>query len=898
MSLRRLLRRRPLPRGCGLVDLQPLLLAGLRRGRGVERAGEQRHARRRASRAATRSRRAAPRAARTSAASSKRRSSRSTPSSIPSRRCETERRRRVSRSRSAAEGRLSALIAVSCAAVAFSRASKARESAPVTIGFSSRSCASLPRASSPDRASRSRRLALPVSSSIAAPFYRGLLWSRNVPQSRRRADQIPQGKIEGWRSQGNHIDPPPVVFPFPRHHDAPLSVAQIEPATITRYGAATPQARGNRRTGVNGADTAREGLAPAYETSDAAHRACRRRPVRGGGRPCLGGAAPPGGDADERPERGAHGRRPAGASVKRRRAAPLPAPVDSVVDLGPVATPTPTPTATATPDATPAPSVTATPTPGNIGSGDNVGARRGGSGGGIRATSSGGGKPKPGKVVGGATATAQVRQGKLDENLKPRQEVEGTKRRPRRRQPDAEHRRLADAREPDRLARRRPAPPASASRTSSSTSSGSRPSSSRSTRPPASSTACAGRSWRRSTRSRPTTAATSTSPRPARVGWMQFMPSTWEIYGVDANQDGSKDPYNPVDAIFAAARYLKAAGAEKDLRARDLRLQPRRLVRRLGAPARAPDRRPARRPRRLAHRPDAGPLPGAGEGHVRERGQARRPQRRQGHNAAYVVDSDGRAQRHPIFAKKGAPVVAVNDGRIVDDRPHPPPRQLREAPGRLRQHVHVRAPRLGRPSATRRPSPHGHRAREARRAQAPAARRRPRRPGLDDQRARRPPSARRARGQDARDGAPRAETADPTGLPAKQRLFAHPERPRAAAAGGEQQADRARREDFGAYLNRVFGLDRSDVDMKPLEQGRARHGRHRARPHRQASSAAPPPHLLFEIRPAGKRRAADRPEADPRRLEAARVDRDLPRRRPQPVRRQGRRQRRPSARSC
>ena len=52
------------------------------------------------------------------------------------------------------------------------------------------------------------------------------------------------------------------------------------------------------------------------------------------------------------------------------------------------------------------------------------------------------------------------------------------------------------------------------------------------------------------------------------LGWMQFMPSSWETYGVDANGDGVKDPYNPVDAIFAAARYLKAAGADTDLRAR------------------------------------------------------------------------------------------------------------------------------------------------------------------------------------------------------------------------------------------------------------------------------------------------------------------------------------------
>src|SRR5215210_5603127 len=30
------------------------------------------------------------------------------------------------------------------------------------------------------------------------------------------------------------------------------------------------------------------------------------------------------------------------------------------------------------------------------------------------------------------------------------------------------------------------------------------------------------------------------------LGWMQFMPSTWKMYGTDANKDGRKDPYNPV----------------------------------------------------------------------------------------------------------------------------------------------------------------------------------------------------------------------------------------------------------------------------------------------------------------------------------------------------------------
>jgi membrane-bound lytic murein transglycosylase B len=50
------------------------------------------------------------------------------------------------------------------------------------------------------------------------------------------------------------------------------------------------------------------------------------------------------------------------------------------------------------------------------------------------------------------------------------------------------------------------------------------------------------------------------------VGWMQFMPATWMQYGVDALSAGYADPYNPVDAVFAAARYLRAAGVHGDLR--------------------------------------------------------------------------------------------------------------------------------------------------------------------------------------------------------------------------------------------------------------------------------------------------------------------------------------------
>jgi murein DD-endopeptidase MepM/ murein hydrolase activator NlpD len=49
------------------------------------------------------------------------------------------------------------------------------------------------------------------------------------------------------------------------------------------------------------------------------------------------------------------------------------------------------------------------------------------------------------------------------------------------------------------------------------------------------------------------------------VGWMQFMPDTWLRWGMDANGDGISDPWDPEDAVYAAARYLAAAGAREDL---------------------------------------------------------------------------------------------------------------------------------------------------------------------------------------------------------------------------------------------------------------------------------------------------------------------------------------------
>src|SRR5215211_6492587 len=143
------------------------------------------------------------------------------------------------------------------------------------------------------------------------------------------------------------------------------------------------------------------------------------------------------------------------------------------------------------------------------------------------------------------------------------------------------------------------------------------------------------------------------------LGWMQFMPATWDMYGVDGNQDGLKDPYNPVDAIFAAARYLKAAGAETDLRAAifaynhadwyvdSVILRARYIG---GLPADL-----------------VGSLSGLTQGRFPVQAKAsyakdvRRTESENG--PSYVVESSSRRNGIKVFAKPGSPVVAVNDGR-------------------------------------------------------------------------------------------------------------------------------------------------------------------------------------------------------------------------------------------
>ena len=44
------------------------------------------------------------------------------------------------------------------------------------------------------------------------------------------------------------------------------------------------------------------------------------------------------------------------------------------------------------------------------------------------------------------------------------------------------------------------------------------------------------------------------------LGHMQFLSGNWMQFGVDANGDGKRDPYDVVDALASAANMLRANG--------------------------------------------------------------------------------------------------------------------------------------------------------------------------------------------------------------------------------------------------------------------------------------------------------------------------------------------------
>jgi hypothetical protein len=321
------------------------------------------------------------------------------------------------------------------------------------------------------------------------------------------------------------------------------------------------------------------------------------------------------------------------------------------------------------------------------------------------------------------------------------------------------------------------------------------------------------------------------------VGWMQFLPSTWRMYGVDGNSDGKKDPYNPVDAIFAAARYLKAAGYEDDVRGAifaynhadwyvDSVLLRARLI--SGVPVEL-----------------IGSLTGLTEGRFPVAAPARYADDlaeeqllkrvRRGENAANLVESSGR-RSIDIFTRRNAPVVAVNDGvikQIGRNRELGRYVVLEDVYGNRYSYAH-----LGKVPAVY-PVPNDRAADAGSTVFGPRAH--------QDLPPDKPASAGHQQ-QAARSDRNAHET---------RRLFAHPYHPYARKAGGlDQQLDAevrryGRLATYKNYFARPFGLNPSKVTMRPLTTGaRVIGGTIIGRVGRAQGGKAP--HLDFSIRPAGR----------------------------------------------
>jgi hypothetical protein len=153
------------------------------------------------------------------------------------------------------------------------------------------------------------------------------------------------------------------------------------------------------------------------------------------------------------------------------------------------------------------------------------------------------------------------------------------------------------------------------------------------------------------------------------VGWMQFLPASWEQFGLDANGDGKKDPYNPVDAICAAAHYLKLAGGNHDLyqaifayNHADWYVQEVLLY------ARAYGRLPSDLVGSLTGLTEGAHFPIAANARyaddIAARAAIKSGEANEYGNAAEVISSSPTPRGINVFSKQGAPVVAVNDGVI------------------------------------------------------------------------------------------------------------------------------------------------------------------------------------------------------------------------------------------
>jgi murein DD-endopeptidase MepM/ murein hydrolase activator NlpD len=339
------------------------------------------------------------------------------------------------------------------------------------------------------------------------------------------------------------------------------------------------------------------------------------------------------------------------------------------------------------------------------------------------------------------------------------------------------------------------------------------------------------------------------------MGWMQFIPSSWKTWGVDANADSKKDPYNPVDAIFAAARYLKAAGADQDLRKAiyaynhadwyvDSVLMRARFIG--GMPADL-----------------IGSISGLTQGifpvhavskyadDISEREATRRFAR--GQNAAMPVESKSTRRGINIFANSKSPVVAVQDGKIIKVGRNTRLGNfvmLRDAYGNTYTYAGLKS------IAKRVPVPKDKTQTKesiAKELALPKADPAPKQAATSTdstvKKVLKDPVKQLKETVDAP-----ANAVQETAAVAKERLFANPTRPRALNSGGRKQimeSESALTGNVKSYFTGVYGLNRDDVVLKTLVPGRrVIAGTVLGRIGKTSEMLAP--HMLFEIRPAGR----------------------------------------------
>ena len=375
------------------------------------------------------------------------------------------------------------------------------------------------------------------------------------------------------------------------------------------------------------------------------------------------------------------------------------------------------------------------------------------------------------------------------------------------------------------------------------------------------------------------------------VGWMQFIPSTWKRYGVDANGDGVADPYNPVDAIFSAARYLHAAGASNNLadavfsynhagwyvqsvmlRAKLIGGMPNDLL---------------------------GALTGLVEGHFPVAAPSRyaddaveqlAKQRVKKGNAAVPINSDPNAKGVAVFAKTNSPVIAVNDGKVVkigENKQLGRYLMLQDATGNVYTYanlgsipskypvpkrVKVTAKQITKQlSAPITPPPTGPASAGSQQTAAiPSASKATKEIKITAGKTGAPlsvPVAPASSGsQTSSKSQPSAsksiDQASTIAAPlAKERLFANPHRPNSYAAGGASQIKNTALQisNFRDYFSDVLHLGKNQYTLQPLKKGAVvvagtilgRIGK---------GSATDAAHLEFMVRPAGK----NAPQIDPK----------------------------------